>query len=148
MGILKHLLFWPVTGPAFLARFSMEKVQGVVKEELTDDARVKEALMDLQLRLEMEEIDEEQYLEEEAALMGQLREIRRWREEFGMGVRGGVVQVASDQDEERPGAGAEERAPELASAEGAEVNVSFDFDDEDGWSSGSSSGSDPGSSSS
>ena len=47
MGILKHLLFWPVTGPMYLAEFSIEKVQGVVKEQLTDDARIKEELLAL-----------------------------------------------------------------------------------------------------
>jgi hypothetical protein len=36
MGILKHLLFWPVTGPLFLIDFSLGKVEGVVREELTD----------------------------------------------------------------------------------------------------------------
>jgi hypothetical protein len=25
MGILKHLLFWPVTGPLFLAEFSLAR---------------------------------------------------------------------------------------------------------------------------
>ena len=32
MGLIKHLLFWPVTGPLFLTEFSMNKVQGVVRE--------------------------------------------------------------------------------------------------------------------
>src|SRR4030095_7451334 len=96
MGFLKHLLFWPVTGPMYLAEFSLEKVHGVVKEQLTDDARIKEELLDLQLRLEMGDIDDDQYLVEESRLMDQLREIRRWREEFGMATRGGLVKVAED----------------------------------------------------
>ena len=62
MDILKHLLFWPVTGPMYLAEFSIEKVQGVVKEQLTDDSRVKEELLDLQLRLEMGDIDDDEYV--------------------------------------------------------------------------------------
>lgn len=129
MGFLKHLLFWPVTGPIYLAEFSMEKVQGVVRQELTDEHRVKEGLMDLQLRLEMGEIDDEQYLEEEARFMAQLREVRHWQEQFGMGVRGGVVQVARDaapEEEEE-----EEEGPRVASAGGAEVDLSFGFDDEE-----------------
>lgn len=93
MGILKHLLFWPVTGPTFLTRFSLERLQGLVREELTDDARVKEALLELQLALELGEIDEAGYAREEARLMEELREVRRWREEFGMGTGGGVVRV-------------------------------------------------------
>jgi hypothetical protein len=95
MGILKHLLFWPVTGPLFLADFSLGKVQGVVRDELTDDGRVKAGLLELQLKLELGDIDDEQYLVEEAALMQQLRDVRHWREQFGMAVSGGPVRVQS-----------------------------------------------------
>jgi hypothetical protein len=93
MGILKHLLFWPVTGPSFLIRFSLNRVHGLVREELTDDSRIKAELMELQLALELGEIDEAGYLAREAELLQQLRDIREWREEFGMGVSGGVVRV-------------------------------------------------------
>jgi hypothetical protein len=100
MGILKHLLFWPVTGPLFLTEFSMNKVQGVVREELTDDTRIKAELMELQLKLELGDIDDDQYVEMEAAVMLQLREIRHWREQFGMGVSGGPVRVQSQSEDE------------------------------------------------
>ena len=95
MGILKHLLFWPVTGPSFLVRFSLDRVHGVVREELTDDARIKAELMELQLALELGDIDDAAYEAREAELMQQLREIRAWREELGMGVSGGPVRVQS-----------------------------------------------------
>jgi hypothetical protein len=124
MGILKHLLFWPVTGPMYLAEFSIEKVQGVVKEQLTDDARIKEELLDLQLRLEMGDIDDEQYVVEETRLMAQLRDVRRWREEFGMATRGGVVQVANEGDVD------EEREPPQPLTGKAELDISLDWDEE------------------
>ncbi|CAN5887560.1 hypothetical protein BH23GEM9_BH23GEM9_00860 [soil metagenome] len=95
MGLLKHLLFWPVTGPMFLAEFSLGKVEGVVREELTDDTRIKAELMELQLQLELGDIDDDEFVAREADLMLQLREIRVWREEFGMGVSGGPVRVQS-----------------------------------------------------
>ena len=120
MGILKHLLFWPVTGPMYLSRFSLEKVQGVVQDELTDDARIKEELLDLQLHLEMGDIDDGHYVAEEARLMEQLREIRRWREQYGMGTRGGVVQVAEE------GQAEEEREPQALTGE-ATLDISLDF---------------------
>jgi hypothetical protein len=127
MGILKHLLFWPVTGPSFLARFSLEKVQGVVRDELTDDTRVKEALLDLQLRLELGEIDDEAYEREEARLMAELRDVRRWREEFGLGTRGGVVKVAG---EDAPKA---DEAPVGGSLpEGATLEVTLGWEEEEG----------------
>lgn len=96
MGILKHLLFWPVTGPTFLARFSMEKVLETAKHELTDDDRIKEDLLGLQMQLELGEIDENEYLASEAALMDELRDVRAWREEFGMSTGGGPVRVVTE----------------------------------------------------
>jgi hypothetical protein len=95
MGLLKHLLFWPVTGPLFLAEFSLAKVEGVVREELTDDTPIKGELMELQLQLELGDIDDDEYVAREAALMQQLRQVRQWREQFGMGVSGGPVRVQS-----------------------------------------------------
>jgi hypothetical protein len=95
MGILKHLLFWPVSGPLFLTRFSLDKVQGVVRDELTDDDRIKSEILELQLQLELGDIDDDEFVAREAALMRQLREVRQWREQFGMGVSGGPVRVQS-----------------------------------------------------
>jgi hypothetical protein len=120
MGILKHLLFWPVTGPMYLTEFSLSKVQGVVQGELTDDTRIKEELLDLQLRLEMGDIDDGQYVAEEARLMEQLREVRRWREQYGMATRGGVVQVAEEEQAE------EERQPQALTGD-ATLDISLDF---------------------
>ena len=124
MGLLKHLLCWPVTGPNFLAQYSLEKVYDLVRDELTDDTQVKEQLFELQMSLEMGEIDDEQYLEREAGLMRQLREVREWREEFGMGIAGGPVQVA--------GAGrVEEETEPVAGIEpgDAEIRVHLGFDE-------------------
>jgi hypothetical protein len=130
MGILKHLLFWPVTGPTFLARYSMEKVGEVMREELTDDQKVKEELLALQMEVELGAVSDEEYLAREAALMERLREVRAWREEFGMGLAGGPVRVA------RPEAPDQGEAPPpdptrggIASGADAVVDVSLDFDE-------------------
>jgi hypothetical protein len=96
MGLLKHLLFWPVTGPEFLVRFSLDKVGDAARAELTDDGPVKEELLALQMQLELEEIDDTEYLAREAELMLRLRDVRHWREEFGMGTGGGPVRVARE----------------------------------------------------
>jgi hypothetical protein len=129
MGFFKHLFFWPVTGPMYLAEFSLEKVHGVVKEQLTDDQRIKEELLDLQLRLEMGEIDDDEYVAEETRVMAQLREIRQWREEFGMATRGGLVKVADEagepDEEEEP----RQRPPQALTGK-AELEISLDFGDE------------------
>jgi hypothetical protein len=132
MGLLKHLLFWPVTGPSFLTRFSLEKVEGAVRTELTDDSSVKRDLMELQMQLELGDIDDEEYVEREAALMLRLRDVRHWREEFGMATAGGLVRVAPSDEEENTDdeAGEEERRPQVARSDEAQVDISFGFDED------------------
>ena len=119
MSLLKHVLFWPVTGPLFLMNFSIEKVAGVVQEQLTDDSSIKSDLLELQLKLELGEIDDDEYVVQEAIIMRRLREIREWRERFGMGVSGGPVRVQGQMEEEEPPptAGEAEPSPEAVEAE-------------------------------
>ena len=134
MGIIKHLLFWPVTGPSFLARFSLEKVSDTVRQELTSDDAIKEDLLALQMRLELGDIDDDQYIAEEAALMQRLRDVRHWREQYGMGVSGGPVQVGKQDDdaivEPATPAAADDTQQDrgIASPEGASVDVRFDWE--------------------
>ena len=96
MGLLANILFFPVTGPVAGIRWSLDKVMRVVREELTDDSAVKQGLMELQMLLELGDIDDEEYVRREAELMRWLREVRYWREQFGMSTPGGPVQVARD----------------------------------------------------
>ena len=142
MGLLKHLLFWPVTGPQFLIEFSLGKVEDTVREQLTDDQSVKEDLLALQMQLELGEIDDDEYVAREAALMHRLREVREWREEFGMGTSGGPVRVRREPDPAPDVAeqvvaspeGTDDRVDEepprggIASPDGASVEVSFDWE--------------------
>ena len=145
MGLLKHLLFWPVTGPQFLIEFSLGKVNDTVREQLTDDQLVKEDLLALQMRLELGEIDDDEYVALEAELMQRLREVREWREQFGMGTSGGPVQVRRDAIAEHdetpdvaeqviatpdPAENADEAPPRggIASPDGASVEISFDWE--------------------
>ena len=100
MGLLKHLLFWPVTGPVAGIRWSLGKVQRVVEEQLVDDTQVKQELMELQMRVVLGDIDDAGYVQEEARLMARLREVREWREQLGLGMAGGPVRVARPRDEE------------------------------------------------
>jgi len=71
----------------------------VVEEELTDDAPVKQALMELQMQLELGDIDDDEYVRPEAELMTRLREVRAWRERLGKATSGGPVRVSRDSDE-------------------------------------------------
>jgi hypothetical protein len=100
MSLLGKLLFFPVSGPVAGIRWTLGKVQNVVEEELTDDTPVKQALMELQMQLELGDITDDEYVEREAALMTRLREVRAWRERLGKATSGGPVRVAKDSEEE------------------------------------------------
>jgi hypothetical protein len=67
--------------------------------------------------------------------MQRLREIREWREEFGMGVAGGPVRVAaSEQPPEEPAteiitdAEAEKKAPQVAQPGEATIEFHLDWE--------------------
>jgi hypothetical protein len=71
MLLIDDLLALPLSGFSFVLR----TLQKVAEEQYTDDAPVKERLLELQLKLENGEIGEEEYAEEEAAIIRELREI-------------------------------------------------------------------------
>ena len=100
MGLLTNILLAPFLGPVWASRWTLDKVDRVVREELTDDTPIKEDLMKLQMELEMGEIDDAQYVQREAEIMRRLREVRDWREQYGMSIGGGPVRVAGENETE------------------------------------------------
>ncbi|NMW20782.1 MAG: gas vesicle protein GvpG [Chlorobiaceae bacterium] len=72
MFIIDDILFAPLNGLIFIA----EKINDVVEKETSDEGTVKERLMALQLRFELDEIDEEEYDREEDNLLKKLERIR------------------------------------------------------------------------
>jgi hypothetical protein len=100
MGLLTNILLSPFLGPIWGTKWTLDKVDRVVREELTDDTPIKEDLMKLQMQLEMAEIDDAEYVRREAEIMQRLREIREWREQFGMSTSGGPVRVAGSDETE------------------------------------------------
>ena len=100
MGLISNILLAPFLGPVWGTRWTLEKVDRVVREELTDDTPIKEDLMALQLQLEMGEIDDAEYVKREAEIMQRLREVREWREQYGMSTSGGPVRVAESDENE------------------------------------------------
>lgn len=100
MGLLTNILLAPFLGPVWGTRWTLDKVDRVVRDELTDDTPVKEELMALQLQLEMGDIDDAEYTRREAELMQRLREVREWREKLGMSISGGPVRVAESDESE------------------------------------------------
>jgi len=76
MGLLTDLLTFPVLGPIKGVIWIAEKVAEQAEKELYDEGAVRGQLMELELRYDLGEISEEEYLEAEEALLERLRVIR------------------------------------------------------------------------
>lgn len=72
MFLIDDILLFPVSG----FKFILSQIQTVADRELNDDTLIKEQLLELQMRLELDEISEEEYAEREAELFARLRTIR------------------------------------------------------------------------
>lgn len=72
MFLIDDILLAPVSG----FKFILSQIQKIADQELNDDTVIKEQLLELQMRLELEEISEEEYAEREAELFARLRAIK------------------------------------------------------------------------
>jgi hypothetical protein len=64
-------------------RFVFDKIAAAVDTELNDDTSVREHLLAAQMRLELGEINQDEFDQLEADLLGRLREIRDRRQGAG-----------------------------------------------------------------
>lgn len=78
MLMIDDLLMLPFSGFSFV----LKTLQRVAEEQYTDDAPIKERLLELQLQLESGEISEQEYTRLEADIMRQLREVEKRRREL------------------------------------------------------------------
>lgn len=78
MFLIDDLLLAPISGFKFVLR----TLARVAEEQYTDDAPLKEALLELQVKLETGEITEEEYVEQEAQILRELREIQKRKREM------------------------------------------------------------------
>jgi hypothetical protein len=72
MFFIDDLLLAPVNG----FKFILNQIQKIADKELNDDTFIKEQLLELQMRLELDEVSEEEYKEREAELFARLRVIK------------------------------------------------------------------------
>lgn len=72
MLLIDDLLFLPFSG----FRFILGQLQKIADQELNDESVIKEQLLELQMRLELEEVSEEEFTEREAELFARLRVIK------------------------------------------------------------------------
>lgn len=72
MFLIDSILLAPVKGVVWIGK----KINEVVERELSDEGRIKEKLMELQVRYEMEEISKEDFEKQEKELLARLEAIR------------------------------------------------------------------------
>ena len=96
--LLDDILLLPITGPIAGFKWVMNTIQKMADEELMNDQPWKERLIELQMRLEVGEISEEEYAVEEQVVFQALRDIRARREEIAR-------QMAAERDEDEGGIG-------------------------------------------
>ncbi len=72
MLFIDDLLLLPFSG----FRFILGQLQKLADQELNDESVIKEQLLELQMRLELEEVSEEEFTEREAELFARLRAIK------------------------------------------------------------------------
>ena len=77
MFLLDSILLAPLKGVVWLGR----KIGDVADQEMNDVGRVKEDLMELQMKLELEQISEEEYTEKERGLLDKLDRLSNSAEE-------------------------------------------------------------------
>ena len=75
--LLDDILLAPVKFPTWIA----QKVGTAAYAQMTDDAAVRQQLLELQMRLELGEVSEEEYERREADLLKEIERIRKLKEE-------------------------------------------------------------------
>lgn len=93
MFLLDDILLLPIRLPVAGFNWILKQIQTMANEELLNDQPWKERLIELQMMLELGELSEEEYAQEEAQVFLALREIRARREELAR-------QAAADRGEE------------------------------------------------
>ena len=90
--LLDDILLAPLKLPVAGFNWIMRQIQTMANEELLNDQPWKERLIELQMMLEVGDITEAEYAEQEAQVFTALREIRARREEIAR-------QMAADRGE-------------------------------------------------
>ncbi len=72
MFLIDDILLAPLKGVIFIA----EKINEIIEKEMSDEGSIKERLMALQFKFEMDQIDEEEYDRQEDELLQLLERIR------------------------------------------------------------------------
>ena len=76
MFLIDDILLAPLNGIIWLGK----KINEVAEKEFSDEGLIKERLMELQLKFELDKISEKEYNKQEAELLARLDAIRKAKE--------------------------------------------------------------------
>ncbi len=76
MFLIDSILLAPLKGVVWLGK----KINEIAENQLYDEGRIKEELMALQLRFELDEISEQEYDEKEKELLARLDDVTKAKE--------------------------------------------------------------------
>ena len=79
MFLIDDILLAPLNGVIWLGK----KINEVAEREFSDEGLIKEKLMEVQMKFEMDKISEKEYNKQEAELLARLDAIRKAKEEEG-----------------------------------------------------------------
>jgi hypothetical protein len=85
MGLLTKILTLPVMGPINGVTWIAEQMIEQAEREIYDEGGVRGKLMELELRFDLGEIDEAEYLAAEEVLLTRLKEIREYKSRKAQG---------------------------------------------------------------
>jgi hypothetical protein len=88
MFLLDDILMLPIKLPIAGFNWVMKQIQTMADEELMNDQPWKERLIELQMMLEVGDLTEEEYTQQEAQVFQALRDIRARKEEIARQQRG------------------------------------------------------------
>jgi len=75
--LLTDILLFPILGAPMMVHWVAQKLAEVVEQEELDEGKLQGELLELQLRYELGEIDDDEYAKQEAAILERLNAIRR-----------------------------------------------------------------------
>lgn len=76
MGWILNILGAPLVGPLKLTQWMAEKIQDVANQQLGGEEHLKAELIELQMKLEMEEISAESYNKREKEILERIKTLK------------------------------------------------------------------------
>ncbi len=78
---LTDILTFPILGAPRMVHWVAKMLAGTVEQDEMDDGKLQGNLLELQMRYELGEIDDDEYAEQETAILDRVSAIRRAKEE-------------------------------------------------------------------